>query len=357
MAKIASSIDSASAGIRGQPRRHAGAGDGSARRCSQRNAAGRQRSGARQAPRGRQAPGARAGGRAARSRLAVPRAVGARGARACTTMTCRARGWSPASAGSAGARVHGRRQRSDREGRHLLPAHRQEASARPGDRRRERAAVHLSGGERRRVPAEAGRGVPRPRAFRAHLLQPGATCRRRASRRSRWCTAPAPRAAPTCPPCPISVIVRNQGRVFLGGPPLVRAATGEEIDAESLGGADVHCRRSGVTDYYAENDTHALGVCAPRGGAPASRPPVALARARLAPSPTTIRAELYGIIPPSSRKPYDVREIIARLVDRLVVRRVQGALRHDAGLRLRRHPRHARSASSPTTASCSPRAR
>ena len=55
-----------------------------------------------------------------------------------------------------------------------------------------------------------------------------------------------------------AVIVRNQGRVFLGGPPLVRAATGEEIDAESLGGADVHCRRSGVTDYYAENDVHAL---------------------------------------------------------------------------------------------------
>ena len=55
-----------------------------------------------------------------------------------------------------------------------------------------------------------------------------------------------------------AVIVRNQGRVFLGGPPLVRAATGEEVDAETLGGADVHCRRSGVTDYYAENDTHAL---------------------------------------------------------------------------------------------------
>ena len=55
-----------------------------------------------------------------------------------------------------------------------------------------------------------------------------------------------------------AIIVRNQGRVFLGGPPLVRAATGEEIDAETLGGADVHCRRSGVTDYYAENDTHAL---------------------------------------------------------------------------------------------------
>src|SRR6202453_1497008 len=70
-----------------------------------------------------------------------------------------------------------------------------------------------------------------------------------------------------------AIIVRNQGRVFLGGPPLVRGATGEEIDAESLGGADVHCRRSGVTDYYAESDTHALAfarraaaACADAGG-------------------------------------------------------------------------------------------
>jgi 3-methylcrotonyl-CoA carboxylase beta subunit len=128
-----------------------------------------------------------------------------------------------------------------------------------------------------------------------------------------------------------AVIVRNQGRVFLGGPPLVRAATGEEIDAESLGGADVHCRRSGVTDYYAESDTHALafarravarlrpasmrsaagkgagtldGVGATSGGGVYSG------------GPAYDPAELYGIIPPTSRKPYDVREIIARLVDR-----------------------------------------
>src|SRR5271165_4786370 len=74
-----------------------------------------------------------------------------------------------------------------------------------------------------------------------------------------------------------AVIVRNQGRVFLGGPPLVRAATGEEIDAESLGGADVHCRRSGVTDYYAENDTHALAFArraVARLGAAPARPGV-----------------------------------------------------------------------------------
>jgi 3-methylcrotonyl-CoA carboxylase beta subunit len=120
-----------------------------------------------------------------------------------------------------------------------------------------------------------------------------------------------------------AVIVRNQGRVFLGGPPLVRAATGEEIDAESLGGADVHCRRSGVTDYYAENDTHALAFArravarlrpaAPRPGAAAT-----LDRGAGGGSgePAYEPAELYGVIPPTSRKPYDVRELIARLVDR-----------------------------------------
>jgi 3-methylcrotonyl-CoA carboxylase beta subunit len=122
-----------------------------------------------------------------------------------------------------------------------------------------------------------------------------------------------------------AVIVRNQGRVFLGGPPLVRAATGEEIDAESLGGADVHCRRSGVTDYYAENDTHALAfarraVARLRGSrahpaASASMPNDGGAAAS-ASGPAYDPDELYGIIPPSSRKPYDVRELIARLVDR-----------------------------------------
>ncbi|HTV97764.1 MAG TPA: carboxyl transferase domain-containing protein [Steroidobacteraceae bacterium] len=112
-----------------------------------------------------------------------------------------------------------------------------------------------------------------------------------------------------------AVIVRNQGRVFLGGPPLVRAATGEEIDAESLGGADVHCRRSGVTDYYAENDTHALALA--RRAVARLRPPALAAAGPARPhEPDYDPAELYGIIPPTSRKPYDVREIIARLVDR-----------------------------------------
>jgi 3-methylcrotonyl-CoA carboxylase beta subunit len=111
-----------------------------------------------------------------------------------------------------------------------------------------------------------------------------------------------------------AVIVKNQGRIFLGGPPLVRAATGEEIDAELLGGADVHCRRSGVTDYYAQNDIHALSL-ARRAVARLRPPALALPRAA-SQEPDYDPAEIYGIIPPSSRKPYDVREIIARLVDR-----------------------------------------
>ena len=110
-----------------------------------------------------------------------------------------------------------------------------------------------------------------------------------------------------------NVIVRNQGRVFLGGPPLVKAATGEDIDAESLGGADVHCRESGVCDHYAENDTHALAIArrivAHLAPAANTSPPVAPREPRYDP------AELYGVVPASLRKPYDVREVLARLVD------------------------------------------
>ena len=110
-----------------------------------------------------------------------------------------------------------------------------------------------------------------------------------------------------------NVIVRNQGQVFLGGPPLVKAATGEEIDAESLGGADVHCRESGVCDHYAENDAHALGlareIVAHLAPPPDRSPPVAPRE------PHYDARELYGVVPANLRKPYDVREIIARLVD------------------------------------------
>src|SRR5487761_1438381 len=110
-----------------------------------------------------------------------------------------------------------------------------------------------------------------------------------------------------------NVIVRNQGRIFLGGPPLVRAATGEIIDAESLGGADVHCRQSGVCDHYADSDADALatarGIVARLRPGPSTAPPLAPR------SPHYDPAELYGIVPPNLRTPYDAREIIARVVD------------------------------------------
>ena len=110
-----------------------------------------------------------------------------------------------------------------------------------------------------------------------------------------------------------NVIVRTQGRVFLGGPPLVKAATGEDIDAESLGGADVHCRESGVCDHYAENDTHALAIA--RRIVARLKPAAPTAPLHLPQEPRHAVEELYGVLPSNLRKPYDVREVIARLVD------------------------------------------
>jgi 3-methylcrotonyl-CoA carboxylase beta subunit len=111
-----------------------------------------------------------------------------------------------------------------------------------------------------------------------------------------------------------AVIVRGQGTIFLAGPPLVKAATGEIVSAEDLGGADVHCRISGVADHYAENDAHALGIA--RGivahlntvktSPLAMREPVA---------PRYDARELYGIVEADRRRPFEVREIIARIVD------------------------------------------
>jgi 3-methylcrotonyl-CoA carboxylase beta subunit len=114
--------------------------------------------------------------------------------------------------------------------------------------------------------------------------------------------------------CEHTIIVRDTGAIFLGGPPLVKAATGEVVSAEDLGGADVHCRTSGVTDHYAQNDDHALAL-ARQIVATLNRqkqPPVAL---RTPAEPLYDPAELHGIIPRDPRKPYDVREVIARVVD------------------------------------------
>ncbi|HET6184995.1 MAG TPA: carboxyl transferase domain-containing protein [Acetobacteraceae bacterium] len=112
-----------------------------------------------------------------------------------------------------------------------------------------------------------------------------------------------------------SVIVRGQGTIFLGGPPLVKAATGEVVSAEELGGADVHSRVSGVTDHYAENDAHALGIArAAVASLNTVRPRHALAL-RAPKPPRYDPAEIYGIVPQHLRKSFEVREVIARLVD------------------------------------------
>jgi 3-methylcrotonyl-CoA carboxylase beta subunit len=110
-----------------------------------------------------------------------------------------------------------------------------------------------------------------------------------------------------------AVIVRNQGTIFLGGPPLVKAATGEVVSAEDLGGGDVHTRISGVADHLAENDHHALALVRRIVG---NLGPRELAyHPQAVEEPLYDPEELYGVIPVDTRKPFDVREVIARIVD------------------------------------------
>ena len=120
-----------------------------------------------------------------------------------------------------------------------------------------------------------------------------------------------------------SVIVKNQGTIFLGGPPLVKAAIGEIVSAEDLGGGDVHTRLSGVADHLAQNDEHALAIARrivgnlnrrklPQGHAANLGLEIAPLDAK---PPRHDPRELYGVIPSDTRKPYDVREVIARIVD------------------------------------------
>jgi 3-methylcrotonyl-CoA carboxylase beta subunit len=114
--------------------------------------------------------------------------------------------------------------------------------------------------------------------------------------------------------CDEAIIVRNQGTIFLGGPPLVKAATGEEVDAETLGGGEVHSRQSGVTDHLANNDAHALAI-ARELVATLNRVKPAHGETFEPVEPLYPAEEIYGIVPQDTRYPYEVREIIARLVD------------------------------------------
>ena len=111
-----------------------------------------------------------------------------------------------------------------------------------------------------------------------------------------------------------TIIVKNQGTIFLGGPPLVKAAIGEIVSAEDLGGGDVHTRLSGVADHLADNDAHALAL-AREAVARLNRKKVIQLSVRESRAPLYDPQELYGVIPADTKKPYDVREIIARIVD------------------------------------------
>lgn len=111
-----------------------------------------------------------------------------------------------------------------------------------------------------------------------------------------------------------AIIVANQGTIFLGGPPLVKAATGEEVSAEDLGGADVHCKDSGVADYYAQDDQHALRILRERVSFLNRQKPSFNHQTPTLP-PRYPAEDLYRLIPTDTRKTFDVKEIIARIVD------------------------------------------
>ncbi len=162
-----------------------------------------------------------------------------------------------------------------------------------------------------------------------------------------------------------TVIVRGTGTIFLGGPPLVKAATGEEVTAEELGGSAVHVRISGVADHEAVDDEHALALAReivaafswrkpePPWQRAASCPPLVGAATPDAPGEADDPFGLYGVVPADLRQGYDVREVIARLVDGSELHEFKPRVRHHAGVRLRPPRRLAASASWPTTACCS----
>ncbi len=112
----------------------------------------------------------------------------------------------------------------------------------------------------------------------------------------------------------VTIIVRDQGTIFLAGPPLVRAATGEVVSAEDLGGGDVHTRLSGVADYLAEDDAHALAL-ARRAVGNLNRVKPATVQMQPPEPPAYDPEEILGLVPPDLRTPYDIREVIARIVD------------------------------------------
>src|SRR4030088_1687556 len=199
------------------------------------------------------------------------------------------------------------RQRCDHQGRHLLSDDGEEASSRAGYRAAEQSALRLHGRFRRRVPAQQDEIFPDERHFGRLFYN-----------QAQMSAQGIPQIAIVMGSCTAggayvpamsdeSIIVRNQGTIFLGGPPLVKAATGEVVTAEELGGADVHSRQSGVTDHYAQNDPHAIGI-ARRSVATLKQPQRALWNMRDPREPLFTPQEIYGVVSADGRKSFDVRD-------------------------------------------------
>ena len=238
-------------------------------------------------------------------------------------------------------RLHDRVQRRHGEGRHLLPDHGEEAPAGAGDRAAEPPALHLPGRLRRRQPADPGRRVPGSRALRPHLLQPG-----------------QPERAGHRPDRGGDGFVHGRRRLHAGDERRDhhRQEPGHDFPGRAAAGEGGH-RRDRVgrrpgrrrrahaavgrgRSPGAERHARAGAGAAGRGHAE-SRPSASSSSCASRARPSTIRKELYGVVPNDMRKPYDVREIIARIVDASEFHEFKAALRHHAGLRLRAHRRHA----------------
>ena len=288
----------------------------------------------------RQAAAARPRRRAARPGQPVPRALAAGRATACTTARRPAPGSSPASAGSPGREcVIVANDATVKGGTYYPMTVKKHLRAQEVALQNRLPCIYLvdSGGA---FLPHAGRGVPRPRALRPDLLQPGDHVAPTASRRSPPCSGSCTAGGAYVPAMSDeAVIVRNQGTIFLGGPPLVKAATGEVVTAEELGGGDLHaqdlrrhrpprrrrratrCGSSATSSPRSARAQRRRGRCAPTVDA-GRRPDRALRRRARRPAHALRRAR--GHRPPRRRQR---------------VRRVQGRVRHDAGHRLRPHPR------------------
>ena len=237
-----------------------------------------------------------------------------------------------------GARMRDRRQRRHHQGRHLLSDDGEEASARAGHRAR-------------RTSCRASTwSIPAARSCRMQdeIFPDERHFGRIFYNQAQMSAQGIPQIAIVMGSCTAggayvpamsdeSIIVRNQGTIFLGGPPLVKAATGEVVSAEELGGADVHSRQSGVTDHFAQNDAHAIGI-ARRIVATLKPPQPRRAELREPREPLLCRPRTSTAWSPADgRKPYDVRDIIARMVDGSEFDEFKKLYGTDAGLRLRPH--------------------